>query len=838
MRRPSLGMNPGNEQEQASLRLLMGVVLYTYIYTYPYANWFNRHDGLQILNQAAWVFFSAALLLLASIWIWPQKSILRRVVGMCVDIGMVTYLIQISAGIAGLPLLGLYPWVIIGNGFRFGTRYAVAATGISLIGMVSILDPHHLWASSSHALIATLIMFGILALYMSKLIPRLNGAIEEARKASLIKSQFLAKMSHELRTPLNGVMGMSELLRETPLSAEQTEITGLIQNSSRTLLELIENILDISKIEAGKLQLQPIDFSLSALLDQSCSALLVLAQKKGLYLVWDSPDSTPDLLRGDTRRIRQVLYNLIGNAIKFTEQGGIAIKVRSLPMAHREIRLRFEVIDTGCGLSEAAQEHLFEAFTQVHDAPQNYPEGTGLGTTIAKELVEKMGGQIGVESVPDKGSRFWFELPFQSAEKPETLQETVVNRAKQTPVLILAHPALGQALGEALKTWNIPSMHTDSSHRALELLRSAGNRGKSFGQVFVDQQMMDMAVDHFARIARDEQLIDHTPWVLVSDASLRFDRYFQDMGFSAFLTTPIDKKMLFNLVHAVQNPRENMGNNIVSLHDHYQQSQGKKGLSILVAEDNIINQKVVQGILRQAGHHVRVSSDSEETLDILAESSFPLDLLILDRNMPGKGGLDVLKAYQMMETVHPVPVIMLTADATPESMQACLEAGASAYLTKPVDARMLLDQIARLCQTRAASAKAPAGTTASAAATRPGSLIDESALQGIVDLGGPEFLAEILRDFAQDGEQLLRVIQAALQQEDYPDYQDAIHALKGSSMQMGAHTLLENCLQAEALKPYDMSGAEILNISAALQQTFHKTCRALTAYLDGKRQTR
>ncbi|MBU2843940.1 ATP-binding protein, partial [Acidithiobacillus thiooxidans] len=462
MRRPSLGMNPGNEQEQASLRLLMGGVLYTYIYTYPYANWFNRHDGLQILNQAAWVFFSAALLLLASIWIWPQKSILRRVVGMCVDIGMVTYLIHISAGIAGLPLLGLYPWVIIGNGFRFGTLYAVAATGISLIGMVSILDPRHLWASSSHALIATLIMFGILALYMSKLISRLNGAIEEARKASLIKSQFLAKMSHELRTPLNGVMGMSELLRETPLSAEQTEITGLIQNSSRTLLELIENILDISKIEAGKLQLQPIDFSLSALLDQSCSALLVLAQKKGLYLVWDSPDSTPDLLRGDTRRIRQVLYNLIGNAIKFTEQGGIAIKVRSLPMAHREIRLRFEVIDTGCGLSEAAQEHLFEAFTQVHDAPQNYPEGTGLGTTIAKELVEKMGGQIGVESVPDKGSRFWFELPFQSAEKPETLQETVVNRAKQTPVLILAHPALGQALGEALKTWNIPSMHTDS----------------------------------------------------------------------------------------------------------------------------------------------------------------------------------------------------------------------------------------------------------------------------------------------------------------------------------------------------------------------------------------
>ncbi|PKY09932.1 hypothetical protein B1757_11565 [Acidithiobacillus marinus] len=838
MRSPRPGLNPGNEQEQASIRLLMGGVLYLYIYTYPYGTWFNQAGGWQILNQAALVFFAAASLLLVTIWIWPQKSPLRRTIGMCIDVGIVTYLIQASAGIAGLPLLGIYPWVIIGNGFRFGTRYAVAATVISMGGILVILDPRHLWTGNSHALVATLIIFGVLFLYMSKLISRLNQAIEDARKASLIKSQFLAKMSHELRTPLNGVMGMSELLQETSLSAEQVEITHLIQNSSQTLLELIENILDISKIEAGKMLLQPVDFSLRQLLDQSCSALLILAQKKGLYLVWEVSESVPDLLRSDTRRVRQVLYNLIGNAIKFTEKGGVEIRVRRLPVTHREVRLRFEVIDTGCGLSEEAQEHIFEAFTQSADTHHAQQEGTGLGTTIAKELVEKMGGQMGVESILHKGSRFWFELPLQAAEHPEKLQSPLAGSDTPRAALIIAPSASGRDLQDILKTWNIPGVHAESAYRALELLRSAKNQGQPFSQVFVDQHLMDMAPDHFARLARDQQLIGQTPWILIHDQSLIFDRYFQDMGFSASLKIPIDKKVLFHLVHSLDVADTKGSSNIVSLHDHYQQSQGQKGLSILVAEDNRINQKVVQGLLRQAGHEVRVSSDSEETLDILAESSFHLDLLILDRNMPGKGGLEVLKCYRMMETAQPVPVIMLTADATPESMQACLEAGASAYLTKPINARQLLDSIASLCRTQnvlhGASEKGrdEAATPASAA------LIDPQVLQGIVNLGGTDFLAEIIQDFAHDGAQLLEAMQTAMQQEDYPAYQDAVHALKGSSLQMGAQQLLENCLQAEALKPYAMTGPEIQSSGAALRRHFHKTCQALTTYLEGQRQIR
>ena len=838
MRAPRPGLNPGNEQEQASIRLLMGVVLYAYIYTYPYGTWFNHADGMHILNQAALGFFAAALLIIASFRIWPQPSPLRRMLGMCLDVGIATYLILESAGIAGLPLLGIYPWVIIGNGFRFGTRYAVAATGISLIGILVILDPRHLWTGNSHALVATLIIFGVLFLYMSKLISRLNQAIEEARKASLIKSQFLAKMSHELRTPLNGVMGMSELLQETSLSAEQVEITHLIQNSSQTLLELIENILDISKIEAGKMLLQPVDFSLRQLLDQSCSALLILARKKGLYLVWEVSESIPDLLRADTRRVRQVLYNLIGNAIKFTEKGGVEIRVRRLPVTHREVRLRFEVIDTGCGLNEEAQEHIFEAFTQSPDNLNQHQEGTGLGTTIAKELVEKMGGQIGVESILHKGSRFWFELPLQAAEHPEKLQSPLAGRDTPISALIIAPSASGRILGDTLKTWNIPAAHTESAHRALELLRRAKNQGQPFSRVFVDQHLMDMAPDQLARLALNQQLIGHTPWILVHDQSLIFDRYFQDMGFSASLTTPIDKKTLFHLVHNVDTADTKTSSNIVSLHDHYQQSQGKKGLSILVAEDNLINQKVVQGLLRQAGHEVRVSSDSEETLDILAESSFHLDLLILDRNMPGKGGLEVLKCYRMMETAQPVPVIMLTADATPESMQACLEAGASAYLTKPVNARQLLDSIASLCQTQNVLLGASEKSPGEAAPLAPEALIEPPVLQGIVNLGGTDFLAEIIQDFAHDGAQLLEAMQTAMQQEDYPAYQDAVHALKGSSLQMGARQLLENCQQAEALKPYAMAGPEIQQITAALRRTIHKTCQALTIYLDGQRQIR
>lgn len=353
-------------------------------------------------------------------------------------------------GEAGSPLLVVYLWVTLGNGFRYGANYLYAATAMAIAGFVLVLALSPYWSQHMSIGVAFLLSMIAVPLYSASLLKQVHSAIQRERKANQAKSSFLANMSHELRTPLNGVIGVADLLAETRLDKEQKEFAQIIRASANTLLDLIENVLDISRIEAGRIAKNEEDFDLHRLVNGTIAMMSTQAQSKGLVLASHIAPQTPFQLHGDVRHLRHVLINLIGNAIKFTEHGRVDIYVRPIGQANPQ-RLRFEVVDTGIGISEAALPRVFDTFTQADPSITRRFGGSGLGTTIAKQLVEALGGQIGVHSREGEGTTFWFELPFvlqasQAGPVPEQFDAPM-------RVAILASGELTTRIQSVIRNW-------------------------------------------------------------------------------------------------------------------------------------------------------------------------------------------------------------------------------------------------------------------------------------------------------------------------------------------------------------------------------------------------
>ncbi len=812
------------EPGQAKLRLAIGVLLVAY-FSLPWGeNETFREVFTSFPSAFTMFYYSSALAIFLAIIINPRASPIRRVVGAALDMTSLS-VVMYHSGDDSVLLFLLYFWVVLGNGFRYGLHYLFISQAFTLVGFSAAIYWGSYWQDHRSFGTSLFLMLALLPLYAAFLIKQLHSAIDMAKQANEAKSRFLANMSHELRTPLNGVIGMGDLLRETKLNYEQKELVSTMHSSANTLLELIENVLDIAKIEAGKILIESKDFDLHGLVNSVIYMLSPMGAKKELTVSCTFDPETPFALKGDQQHLRQVLINLVNNAIKFTEKGSVILTVQLVGGTESTPRIRFEIIDTGIGIPDSAIETIFDDFTQADTSVHRAFGGTGLGTTISKELVDLMHGSIGVHSEVDKGSTFWFEIPFLASSNPET-------SISENHVLLLAGEDTANVIRPSLKYWRVNFDWVRTPTRAISLLVQANDEAQPYETIVVDQaSLIDINAVQFAQMVKSEGLLEDTSLVLINSSDTMIDANKSNHYYISTIANPEEKRPLFNALHAAQSVSLN-DSKIVTMAEHYARQAGVAALNILVAEDNQVNQQVIEGILRNAGHNVRIANTGAKALDILSDELDKIDMLILDMNMPEITGVEVVKSLRFMDTSGQLPVIMLTADATPEAKEASLNAGANRFLTKPIDARGLLECIASLSKNiRKAKAAKPSIQRESRTPLHSNFAVsewfDNVVLHELDILGDdPDFIKTLLKNFDSEGSQHVLNIKKSMY-DDYLEYRENLHALKGSSTELGATRLVEICAEAEALKPYDMGSEKINRMCFKIEEIFNKTVAAL-----------
>jgi len=813
-----------SEPEQAKLRLAIGFIVVGYIII-PWDQGETFADTLtSLVGLMGTAYYTFALMIFAAIVINPAPSQIRRICGAVLDMGMLSWLMYYS-GAETVPFFLIYLWVILGNGFRFGLTNLYISQAIAILGFSGVVIWSDYWQQHSIFGISLLLTICLLPLYAGFLIKKLHAAVDMAKQANEAKSRFLANMSHELRTPLNGVIGMGDLLRETKLNNEQQELVNTMHNSANTLLELIENVLDIAKIEAGKTIIESRDFDLHGLVNSVIFMLAPMGEKKNFTVSCNFDPETPFALKGDQQHLRQVLINLVNNAIKFTQRGSVILSVRLIGGTVSAPRIRFEIVDTGIGIGEEDLGKIFDDFTQADAGTSRAFDGTGLGTTISKELVELMHGEIGVASEVGKGSTFWFELPFLASINPEI-------SISENHVLLLSGEDTASVIRPALKHWQVNFDWVRTSSRALSQMIQADDDDNPYETIVVDQDcLIDINAVQFAQMVKSEGLLENTSMVLINSSDTMIDANRSNHYYVSTIANPEEKRPLFNALHAAQSVNLN-DSKIVTMAEHYAKQAGVSTLNILVAEDNQVNQQVINGILRNAGHNVRIADTGEKALDMLSDELDRIDMLILDMNMPEVSGVEVVQSLRFMDTSGQLPVIMLTADATPDAREKSLAAGANRFLTKPIDARGLLECIASLSKNtrKAKTMEKPApreSRTQLRSNYNESEWFDNIVLHELDVLGDdPDFIKTLLKNFEKEGAQHVLDIKKSMH-DDYYEYREHLHALKGSATELGANRLVEVCLEGEALKPYDMGSKKIKQMSERIAEVFERTVAAL-----------
>ncbi|MFZ2223706.1 MAG: ATP-binding protein, partial [Candidatus Deferrimicrobium sp.] len=525
------------------------------------------------------------------------------------------------------------------------------------------------------------------------------------------------------------------------------------------------------------------------------------ARFKGLATFLRVPSNVPFLLRGDPHLLQQVLLNLIGNALKFTERGEVGVRVTLESETSRHATLRFEVADTGIGISAEAQRRIFDRFTQADESITRRFGGTGLGTTISKEIVEMMGGAIGVQSEPGKGSTFWFtvEMTKQSRLEDETAPAAAL--VGRRALILSSEPAVAESLRTPLSGWGVHVTTVDRSAQAFARLVGSSNAGTPFDFVLAVGEGMDIDTAGFARAVRSDSTIHESRLILVTRGEDGGDPVAAD-GYSAALSSPVDRRMLFNALHFSHTGPLADDPSVGSLVEKYRRKNvGGRKLRVLVAEDNRTNQMVIGKILERAGHDFKIVANGEEVLDLLKEQTF--DIALLDLHMPVMGGIEAAKLSRFMAPGSPrMPIVALTADATAEARAECEEAGIDACLTKPIDTRKLFDLFETLVPSgtpvRRNPEEAPPEAAGMAAAEpedpeKPPCL-DPRYLRELSDLGGSsDFVVRLAWTFLKGSKEKVRGLERAVADRDVEKARELAHALKGNSGQIGALALMWAC---------------------------------------------